>query len=90
MSLIGRRFLAARLNNRTAQQTRDHIKSSLLIKKLQDHVLNSVEMTPTQLRAAEILLNKTLPNLKQSDDSLLIDGELDINQVKVRYTDEGD
>ncbi len=79
--------MAARLNNRTAQQSRDHIKTSLLIKKVQNHVLDGEEMTPTQIRAAEILLNKTLPNLKQSDDSLLVEGELGIEHFVVNFAD---
>ena len=77
--------MAARLNNRTAQQTRDHIKSSLLIKKVQDHVLGDEEMTQTQLRAAEILLNKTLPNLKASDDTLYLEVEEVIRDVHKHY-----
>jgi hypothetical protein len=45
------------------QATRDRIKTSMLINRLADHVLNGMEMSPTQIRAAEILLKKTLPDL---------------------------
>jgi hypothetical protein len=30
--------------------------------RLQDHILGKVELSPTQIRAAEILLRKTLPD----------------------------
>jgi hypothetical protein len=45
------------------QATRDRIKTSMLVNRLADHVLNGQEMSPTQIRAAEILLKKTLPDL---------------------------
>ena len=36
----------------------------MLIKRLQDHALGKVEMTATQVRAAESLIRKNLPDLK--------------------------
>jgi hypothetical protein len=45
------------------QATRDRIKTSMLINRLADHVLNGKDMAATQIRAAEILLKKTLPDL---------------------------
>jgi len=38
------------------------IQSSQLINRLQDHVLKGTEMTDSQIKAATILLNKTLSN----------------------------
>jgi hypothetical protein len=35
----------------------------MLARRLQNHVLGKIEMSPTQLRAAEVLLKKTLPDL---------------------------
>lgn len=82
--------MATRLNKRTATQSRDAIKTTQLIKRVQKHAHGEVEMTATQLRAAEILLNKTLPNLKQSDDSLVVDGEIDLIAVTFPDGSESD
>jgi hypothetical protein len=35
----------------------------MILKRLQDHVRGAVELEATQIRAAEILLNKSIPNL---------------------------
>jgi len=56
--------MAARLNKRLSDQTRDSIQTSMLIKRVYGHAVGEVEMTQTQLRAAEILLKKTLPDLQ--------------------------
>lgn len=81
--------MAARLTKRLADQTRDAIKTSMLINRLCDHALGAVEMKSTQIRAAEILLNKTLPNLKQSDDSLEVTGDLSVREIIKEYVDGG-
>ena len=52
---------------RGADPRPDHrlaICAGQLIEQLQAHILGSAELTPTQLRAAEILLKKTLPDLQ--------------------------
>lgn len=35
----------------------------MLVKRLQDHILGVIELSTSQVRSIEILLNKTLPNL---------------------------
>jgi hypothetical protein len=47
----------------------------MLLKRLQDHVDpdKPVTMTPSQIRAAEILLNKTLPNLTATEMDMTVD-----------------
>ena len=54
--------MAARLRRRHDDSTRLAIKTSQIINRLMDHVLNGVEMAHTQVRAAEILLKKVLPD----------------------------
>ena len=44
--------------------TRAKIQAGLLIKNLSDHVFGKCEMKPTQIKAAEILLKKVLPDLQ--------------------------
>ena len=62
------------------ENTRKKIKAGMLIKKLTDHVVNDIEMTPSQVNAAKILLGKVLPDLKAMDIVADIehDGEIHI------------
>lgn len=55
--------MAARLNRRHAEHVRAKIQASQLINRLQDHAHGKVEMSPTQVRAAEVCLKKALPDL---------------------------
>ena len=59
--------MAARLNPRHQQFVRDKIQSSQIINRLQNHIDGSVELSSTQVRAAEILLNKCVPNLQSTE-----------------------
>jgi hypothetical protein len=45
------------------EQTRAKIQASQLINRLEDHALNGADMSPTQIKAIEILLRKSLPDL---------------------------
>jgi len=55
--------MAARKNLTHDAKTRERIKSSQLINALVKHALGECEMSNTQVRAAEILLRKTIPDL---------------------------
>jgi len=46
---------------------RDRIKASKIIERLQDHVQGEAEMSATQIRAAEILLRKVVPDLSSTE-----------------------
>ena len=69
--------MATRKNTRIDQKTRDKIKASQIINRLTKHVNNedpeTEVMSQSQIKAAEILLKKVLPDLKQID----IDGEVE-------------
>jgi hypothetical protein len=43
---------------------RAKIQTSQLVNRLTDHALNGLELSPTQVRAIEILIKKTLPDLQ--------------------------
>jgi hypothetical protein len=43
--------------------TRERIRTGYLLSRLNKHVRGEIEMSTTQLRAAEILLKKALPDL---------------------------
>lgn len=51
------------------EDTRTRIKVGNIINRLQKHVDGDIEMSATQLRAAEILLRKTLPDLTSVEHS---------------------
>lgn len=55
--------MAARLRKLHQDDVRTKIQTSQLLNRLTDHALNGVELTPTQVRAIEVLLKKTLPDL---------------------------
>lgn len=71
--------MAARLNPAHDERTRAKIKTSQLINRLMAHANGVVEMTPTQVRAAEILLKKTLPDLSNTELSGPGGSQLTIN-----------
>lgn len=63
--------MAARLRKTHQEDVRTKIKVSQLINVLQDHALGITEEIPaSRLRAIEILLKKTLPDLSQIDGTL--------------------
>lgn len=59
--------MAARLNQRHQDFVRAKIQASQLINVLQNHALGLDEkkLTPTRLKAIEILLKKSVPDLSQ-------------------------
>jgi hypothetical protein len=54
-------------NEQAREQARSKIKVGRCIQRLQDCVDGTYEMTSQQIKAAEILLNKTLPTLTSAD-----------------------
>jgi hypothetical protein len=57
--------MAVRLDKNHQDRTRAKIKVSQLVNRLQGCAEGRVEMTPAQMKAAEILLKKALPDLSQ-------------------------
>lgn len=55
--------MAARNRTWTPEVVRQKIRTSMLINRLQNHVLGRLSMSKTQLQAAGILLRKTLPDM---------------------------
>ena len=52
------------MSEQSKKAVRQSIRTERLIRALQDHVDGNAELSATQVRAAEILLAKRLPNLK--------------------------
>lgn len=55
--------MAARRNLQQDANTRAKIQTSQLINRLNDNANGKIEMTNSQVKSAEILLRKTLPDL---------------------------
>jgi len=51
------------------EQVRAKIRGAYLIKRLTDHVKGKIKLTPEQVRSADILLRKIIPDLSQSSVS---------------------
>lgn len=57
--------MAARINRMHAEQVRLKIQASVIIDRLQKHVAGEVEMSATQVAAANSLLDRSVPKLSQ-------------------------
>ena len=58
--------MAVRLNKEQTERVRSMIQTDHLIKRLQDYAvgkLSDKDVTPTRMKAIEILLRKSLPDL---------------------------
>ncbi len=47
----------------TPDKVRQRIQTSMLLNRLHDHILGTIEISATQLKSIEILLRKSLPDL---------------------------
>lgn len=73
------RDLSPEAQRRRAETSRLRIATTKLVERLQRHAMGSVEMTPTQLAAAQTLLRKTLPDL------VSMKAELDVSPVVFNF-----
>lgn len=69
--------ITAKLNPRHQQLIRDKINAGLLIEQLHGCALGEIELTSQQMKAIEILLKKSVPDLSAvelsgNDDSPMI------------------
>lgn len=55
--------MAERLNKRQIDSARELIRAQRYIQELDRHIVGDREMSATQIRAAEILLKKSVPDL---------------------------
>ena len=57
--------MAARINRRHSDEIRAKIQASVLVHMLHQHALGERDMSATQVRAAEALLDRCVPKLSQ-------------------------
>jgi hypothetical protein len=72
--------MAARLNPRHQGMVREKIKTSQLVNRLTDHALGLLKkpMDATQITAAKVILDKSLPNLSS------VEMAMEVNAAKPR------
>lgn len=56
---------------------RTKIQTSQLINRLQDHALGKITLEPSQIKAIEVLIRKTLPDLSQVTATLTPAADMD-------------
>lgn len=57
--------MAARLNRHHSEEIRQKIQASVIIDRLEKHVKGELEMSATQIQAANALLDRSVPKLSQ-------------------------
>lgn len=77
--------MAARKHLSHDAKTRERIQTSQLINRLQKNAFGEIELTPSQLKAIEILLRKSLPDLS----AVQVSGDPDKPPVGVAVTYRG-
>lgn len=55
--------MAARLRVRHQDEIREKIRASQLINRLENHAFGELELSPSQIKAIEVLLDRSLPKL---------------------------
>jgi len=59
--------MAARLRSTHQEGVRAKIQTSQLVNRLQDHALGELELSKSQIKAIEVLIRKTLPDLSATE-----------------------
>ena len=52
---------------RLSEEWRERIRSAAILQRLDRAAMGEVDMTPSQLKAAEIVLRKTIPDLNKTE-----------------------
>lgn len=75
--------MAERLRKRHQDEIRTKIQTSQLINVLQNHALGAdeIEITPTRMKAIELLLKKSLPDLTSTEITGDPDSPLEVKVV---------
>lgn len=81
--------MAARITKVVLSEAwRDKIRVSMLINRLQNHAAGRIKMSATEVRAAEILIRKRLPDLSATELTGPGGGPVEITSTPLS-TDEG-
>jgi len=84
--------MAARMNKLQTERVRASIQTTQLIKRLQKYAvgeLSDADITPNRMRAIEILLRKSLPDLSAMQITGDSDEPLVIKEIKRTIVSDG-
>jgi hypothetical protein len=71
--------MAARKNTpRLSQEWRERIRSGVILARLEQAALGELEISPASLKAAEIVLRKTIPDLARTEHTGQDGGKIEI------------
>lgn len=57
--------MAARIDRRHSELVRQRIQTSIILERVHQHFIGELELTASQLKAAEMLLDRSVPKLAQ-------------------------
>lgn len=81
--------MAARLNRRHSEQIRQKIQASVIVTRLHQHIMGEIDMTPSQVAAANSLLDRSVPKLSQIQHVGDEDGGPVRHSMTVEFVDAG-
>lgn len=58
---------ARKIRTKLSEEWKEKIRIGMILERLDKHVFGGVELSNTQIRAAEILLKKSLPDLTSAE-----------------------
>ena len=64
------------------EEVRARIQTSQLVNRLTDHALGKLDLAPTQIKAIEILIRKTLPDLQSIEMVADVDATVEITKIE--------
>src|SRR5882724_10547741 len=69
----GMRAHLVNLGTHSIDKIRSKIKTGVILDRVQKHILGEIEMSPTQMTAAQTLLRKVIPDLSAVEHSGSVD-----------------
>jgi hypothetical protein len=79
--------MAARINPELTERWREKIRLSQIINRLDQCAVGEIDMTPSQLKAADMLLKKLVPDLNRTEVSGPDGGPVQVQAVTRRIVD---
>ncbi len=76
--------MAARLRPQHQDDVRAKIKTSQLLNRLENHALGTLDLSATQIKAIEVLIRKTLPDLSAVTMSGPDGGAIELTSIERR------
>lgn len=71
-----------RLGKRQTDKTRKSIQVSVICDRLEKCATGQLQMSAQELKASEILLRKTLPDLSSVDSNVTVDDKRDLSEIQ--------